>query len=101
MLVRRSGRCAWTMRDGCLASHGRPRGLGSALHATIDEIWRLAREDAGFAPEEVRVYVLRGAKRGDYWAMDFKPGNRLVFDQNFPFSLDPPLFGGESSGRRI
>jgi hypothetical protein len=55
---------------------------------TIGEIWRLAREDAGFAPEEVRVYVLRGAKRGDYWAMYFKPGDWLVFDQNFPFSED-------------
>lgn len=53
---------------------------------TIDEIWRLAREDAGFSPDEVSVYVLPGAKRGDYGAMYFKPGDRLVLDQDFPFS---------------
>jgi len=55
---------------------------------TLDEIWRLARVDAGFAPEDVRVYVLRGVKHGDYWGMYFKPGDRLVFDQNFPLSVD-------------
>jgi hypothetical protein len=48
----------------------------------------VSREDADFAPEEVRVYVLRGAKRGDYWAMYFKPDDWLYFDQNFPFSED-------------
>jgi hypothetical protein len=53
---------------------------------SIDEIWRLAREDADFAPDEARVYLLPGTKRGDYWAMYFKPGDWLVFDENFPFS---------------
>ena len=51
----------------------------------VDEIWRLACDDAGFAAEEVRVYVLPGRKRGGYWAMYFKPGDWLVFDEDFPF----------------
>jgi hypothetical protein len=53
---------------------------------SIDEIWERAREDAGFAAEEVRVYALPGAKRGNYWAMYFKPGDWLVIDHEFPFS---------------
>lgn len=52
----------------------------------IDQIWRLARENAAFSADEVHVYVLPGAKRGEYWAMYFKPGDWLVFDENFPFS---------------
>lgn len=52
---------------------------------TIEDIWERAREDAGFVSEEVRVYLLPGAKRGGYWAMYFKPGDWLVTDYDFPF----------------
>jgi hypothetical protein len=61
-------------------------GLWSRPVRSIDEIWRLAREDAEFAADEVRVYVLPGTKRGGYSAMYFKPGDWLVFDENFPFA---------------
>ena len=53
---------------------------------SIDKIWRLACDDAGFAEDEVRVYVLPGTPQGGPWAMYFKPGDWLVFDENFPFS---------------
>jgi hypothetical protein len=59
-----------------------------AVMPTIDEIWRLAREDAGFSLDEVSVYILPGPKRGGYWAMYFKPRDWLVVDEDSHLAHD-------------
>jgi hypothetical protein len=55
------------------------------LHS-LEEYWSLAREDAGFSSCEARLYVLAGQPAGTYWAMYVKPGDWLLYDENFSFS---------------